>query len=493
MSVPQAQMMQLPRRWPLAAQPSNRGSTTLKDARIINAILEKDPTTQEWQVQKRPGYSLYNTLANGNGGNGVYYWAPAAAGIGAGLYSIFNFGLNSVLYRDSAFISNVPTLNIGQVYLFAEMQSGTPALLMLNPAGSIASNPLVYTQNGSTIHQPAIPSTGGRLVGVAALDQTAYVMDDLCNIYGSAVGDPSTWNALNVIPANSISGNGRGLVQILQYLFALKSNSLELFIDNGSPPPGSPLIQIKEGNSNYGCVTSASIQVIDNVLIYLSANKNSSPFLVRVDGTAVTPISTPPIERLFGVQTFNTLVSWAFRIAGHRLYGLTSFGNNLTLVYDMDENFWYQWTDVPSPGVAFTPYPFVSTSAQSGLAGIYGQTFTGKNVYAILPADLAPTDAGGVSPVDIYTPSTDFDTRRRKTLHRMYFRGDQTPGSILQIRRSNDDFKSWSNFRKVDLGRKNPYIDNEGTFIKRAYHFHHACPTDFRLRSADLQMDRGTI
>ena len=94
---------------------------------------------------------------------------------------------------------------------------------------------------------------------------------------------------------------------------------------------------------------------------------------------------------------------------------------------------------------------------------------------------------------DIVTPIFDGATGRRKQCGRMDVVGDQVLGSILQVRVSDDDYQSWSNFRLVDLGMKKPHLTNCGTFQKRAYHLRHATNTPFRLQSIDLQYDIGTL
>lgn len=478
--------MQKPARWPLVAQAANRGESFLKDARLVNAIAEKDPNTGEWQVQKRIGYTLGYTVAGANVGGGCYNWGPINTG--KNLYSVFCSGLTSSLFIDGAVTgaSSLDRINSGQKFNFVETQGQATRYLVF--AGPFT----VYYTSGAGWTAAPIPAHGAFIRGLAYLDSTIYFMDELCNIYGSSLDNPTiAWSATNRIIANKIAGDGIGLINLLQYVIALKSNSREVFYDAGNPT-GSPLSPIDGALSNYGCVDQGSVQVIDNVLFYLSSNKTVSPQLVRVDNLVETVISTPSIDRLFDTAQQSLIpggiISWTFKQGGHRFYGITVQNSNVTLVYDIDQNLWYQWTS--STGGFF---PFVATG--------YGGSGTNHAIQGILDGSIyffdgaynTPTDNGVITPVDIYTPSTDFMTRRGKTLHRMYIRSDQTPGSILYIRRSNNDYKTWSNFRRLDLGKNNPYIDNEGTFIKRAYNFRHASQTDFRIRSADLQMDFGTI
>jgi len=100
------------------------------------------------------------------------------------------------------------------------------------------------------------------------------------------------------------------------------------------------------------------------------------------------------------------------------------------------------------------------------------------------------TDPAGSFDVDIYTPNTDLGTRKRKVLMRMDFLADQQP-AYLGIRFSDDDFKTFSQFRQVDLNQKRPSLTNCGTFRRRAYHMHHNAPYSLRLEGVELDVLLG--
>ena len=103
------------------------------------------------------------------------------------------------------------------------------------------------------------------------------------------------------------------------------------------------------------------------------------------------------------------------------------------------------------------------------------------------------TDDGSKIIVDIYTPIFDANTTRRKQLNMMYFVGDQDVGSVLYIRRSEDDYQTWSNFRSVRLDVKRPHLSGCGTFSRAAYHFRHWSNTPLRMQAVEIQYDLGTL
>ena len=77
----------------------------------------------------------------------------------------------------------------------------------------------------------------------------------------------------------------------------------------------------------------------------------------------------------------------------------------------------------------------------------------------------------------------------------MYFSSDKVGGSKMLARYNDEDFSpsGWSNFREIDLNQTHPYLDQDGSFTRRAYHFRHYSRLPFRIKSADLQMDLGTL
>lgn len=477
-------------RWPLVAQPSNRSESWTKDARLVNAFAEKDPNTGEWIVQKRIGYSLDYSVPNMYA-NGMYSYAWQW-GAAPNVYSIFTdgSGAHATMYKDGAVFGapiGIQGYQAGQNYFFVEDNANPHRHLIFGNGLTI------YYADGyvGTWTAPTLPSHG-KIVGLAYLDQTIYCMDVYGTIFNSAFNDPSTWSGSQVT-ANAIPGDGIALVSQLNYVIALKTNSMEVFYDAANPPPGSPLSPVPGALSNYGCVLGTA-QVIDDLVFFCTSNRTVSPQVVRLDNLQVRIVSVPPVEKMLDqipvVYTSVTVVSsWTFKHGGHRFYGITFQGTStqpgFTLVYDIDQNLWYQWTD------QYGNYWPVNAMAADGLGRHVLQGMLDGNVYLFEGDYEYPTDNGIVSPVEIYTPNTDFGTRKHKILSKMYFNTDQTPGSILYVSRSDDDYQTWSIPRRVDLSKKRPEMRNEGTFTRRAYHFRHVSPTPLRIRSVDLLMKMG--
>jgi hypothetical protein len=332
--------------------------------------------------------------------------------------------------------------------------------------------------------------------GWAYLDGTLYVMDESAGIYGTStlsfggiggLDDPRLWDPLNLIVARTGHGDGVSVAMHLSYLVAFKEESTEFFYDAVNPI-ASPLASVQGAHSHYGCLAVDSIQDIKGVLIWISSSRTRTPQIVALDNLNTKPISTSPVERLLQNADFTEVSSWNFEHYGHRFYGVTIKNSNITLVYDLDEGMWYQWTDASG-----NYWPIVTHAGRTAPQASYVQHESNGKIYLVGEDYIYPSDDGVLFPVDIYTPNFDGGVDRRKTLNAMFFTADQQTGSKLQVRFSDDDYQSWTNFREVNLGNKKPVLTNCGTFIHRAWHFRHIHNTPFRIGSVGLQVDLGTL
>jgi hypothetical protein len=198
-------------------------------------------------------------------------------------------------------------------------------------------------------------------------------------------------------------------------------------------------------------------------------------------------ISTPPIERLLSDVVFTTVYSWVLKLDGHTFYVLTSVQANITLVYDIREQLWWQWTDADGNYV-----PIVASSYNSSNQHLLQHVSNGK-VYVVSSSYF--NDDGAVITVDLYTPNWDGGVDRRKMATTLRFLADREVGSVLQIRHNDKDYAvdAWTRWRTVDLGAERPLLTNLGTFNRRAHHVRHQSNTRLRLEAMDMQLDIGTL
>ena len=508
----QAQTMEVPKKLPLFPSITSRnpniytgGAGTgayLKDARLVNAYAEYDALNDDYIVHKRFGLSSPAFAPSVNGGLGLYrtsnspgyYWPGNFKGRD---YTVCGNGV-AALYENGVVYGGLTAFDSFTQMSFCEIPPQTGDLnntLLLNSSsfsGFYAYEPKLTLGAGTlTLINPAIFSTYATCKGMVYLDGTTYIMDGAGNIYGSPLNNIfGTWSALNVIQASLTADPGVYLARQLSYVVALKSASTQIFYDAGAPLPNSPLAPVQGAYIPYGCKSADSVQTLDTMLFWMTGNVTISPQIIMMENLAVKIVSTPALDRLLSGFIGGPVYSWTLKHGGHRLYGLTVTDINMTLVFDVDQNLWYIWTNSIGNywqvvSVSYTGTPGVS-------ADIYAQ-HTNGSVYVLDEDYVYPSDNGVLFPVDIYTPNFDGGADRKKTLSMMRIHADKVPGSYLDIRHSEDVYQSYSQFRRVDLNLKRPYLDNCGTFNRRAWHFRHMAPTPFRISGVSLQMDLGTL
>jgi len=471
----------IPKRWPLVTTDQHRSAETSeieKDARLVNCYAELEPMSGDYQIEKRPGLGSSVAIgANGDIGLGMFSWNTIAGG--SAIYSIFN----NKVYR--GVVAFAGTVNTQGSYRFEIVGVGAAQKLAFGNGFDG-----YYTDGVNVTHIVDVDFPSDFCRGFAYLDGTLYVMRIDGGIQGSAIDDPANWDPLNLVFARSAPGDGVALIRHLTYVVALKTTSTEAFYDAGNPT-GSPLSRVDGGFIAVGCRSADSVGEVDGMHFWLSlSNQSKTLQIVKLENLQISVVSTPPIERVLTkfMTVNNSIQGYCLKIVGHRFYIITELSAAFALVYDIDQKLWYQWYSV-------TNWPFVSAAPGVVTTNFFQwiqHTTTGK-VYQVDSDYVFPNDDGTLFPVDIYTPNVDFGIRRKKSLNAIMINADQTRGSELLVRSSEDDYTNWTNFRKVNLGLRQPILSGLGSFFKRAYNFRHFKNTSFRIQSVDLQMDLGTF
>lgn len=474
----------IPLRWPLVTTQQNRGSDLTKDARIVNAYAELDQQSGGYMVRKRVGLLKSPYVTASGIGRGMYYWSQIS-----GTGDIF-FILGNTLYRDGVSIGTIAppvatTAETNGLHRFVQIRNPT------NLVVAFADGANGYFTNGVTVtHITDVNFPPTFCPGWAYLNGYLYVMTYNGAIMGTAnVDDPAVWDPLNVIIARTEPDGGVCLTKNLVYVVALKEWTTEIFYDSGITESGggSTLRPVQGGFIPYGCLSAATVQDMDGTLLWAALGKKSPPQVVRMDNLQVTVISTPAVERLLKSAPGPGYLSFCFKSDGHRFYGLTIKSLNRTLIYDLDQNLWYPWTDPDG-----NYFPIIANTVDVNGSQLFQHETNGLIYYA---SEATHSDDLIPFPVDIYTPNFDAGVGRKKHLSQMMFNADRVAGSVLNVRCNDYDYDpdKWTNFRQVRLGNQVPTLENCGTFRRRAYHFRHQADTAFRIDSIDLQLDIGTL
>jgi hypothetical protein len=217
--------------------------------------------------------------------------------------------------------------------------NGTSGTVTISPATRTWSNPTTVTASGTVANYPAIT-----VRGIVYLDGTYYVMTPQGSIYGSAIDDPLTWTALNVIQSQGEPDGGIALARQLNLIVSFGAYSTEFFYDANNPPPGSPLLPYSSAMLEVGCAVAESVTLADNSIFFLGVSRQKGRGLYSLTGTTPQYLSNPFIDRIFNKDDLVAVSSFCVRIGGHLFYIIYLGTSQVTLVYDVTSTEWATWT-----------------------------------------------------------------------------------------------------------------------------------------------------
>jgi hypothetical protein len=94
----------------------------------------------------------------------------------------------------------------------------------------------------------------------------------------------------------------------------------------------------------YGCVAVYSVALVAESVLWLSQDKTGSLILLRGAGYQAKRVSNHAIEQIWSTYaTVSDAVAWGMQFKGHSWYVLTFPTQNVTWVYDLATNQWFQW------------------------------------------------------------------------------------------------------------------------------------------------------
>jgi len=374
-------------------------------------------------------------------------------------------------------------------------------ITITNPGSGYVTAPTVtITDSGSGVNATAssllsyFPTTG-LVAGVAFLDAYVFVGTPAGRVYSCNVGDPTIWNPLDYITAEAESDQSVAICKHLNYVMNFGQWSLEFFYDNANPID-SPLAAATSYKVEVGCANGDSVVPFEQTVAWIGTSLSNGKGIFLLDGTAPTRISTAYIDRILGNSDMSKVTAYSFKMNGHMFYVCSLHDLNITLVYDFNEKMWNQWT------------MYAVGTATSGVTGIYAEQYFRpsyftkvNNDYYLLDddngtmytmSDLYYTDAGAPIYYRVVSDIVDNGTTKRKFYQRLEIVGDKV-GAIMKVRHTGNDYKTWSNYRSVDLSKPRAQIYLGGADRRRAWEFLCTDAVPLRLDSAEIDFKIGEI
>lgn len=327
--------------------------------------------------------------------------------------------------------------------------------------------------------------------GVVALDGFAFIIGNheatsdtdfsFSRIYNSNLGDFGVWGATDFIASNK-PGFLKSLALHHRHIVAFGENSIEFFYNAGHQV-GSPLTNRLDLSYDIGLIPSFLYGTDDNVhsrivrygdrLFFIGRPHKGSAGIYVLDNFKVIQISTPAVERLLkddgssvirGVLSFNNK---DFLIVNHDPFA------SFSLVLDLEENIWYEWTVNYDRGVVGKK---LAISGSSSL-------FNAKTL----------KDDGTNYEISIITPrinDIDGNSRGLRKFCNFIIIDSDSPGvkTEVGVSFSDDDYQTFSSSRIIDINNKRKRAFRWGHFFERAYKISYTGDNNFKLYTLDMDI-----
>ena len=375
--------------------------------------------------------------------------------------------------------------------------NGTTITVDIAHTGAV-SGTITFTDLGSNgVLTPSLNSfpDGPYVSGVVFLDNYVFIGTSTNRIYNSALGDPTTWGALDYLTFEQTTDTLVGIAKHLNYLVAFGKVSTQFFYDQANPA-GSPLGVAASYTSEVGCANGDSIVATSNTVLWIGTSKTFGRSVYIMDGVSAIRVSNANIDRHLEADGLSNVTAYCYTVNGHTLYILTLHNTNQTLVYDLTEKMWYTWTqysmqsnDQPNPGTYQESYFRPTFYAEVGNVPYVLDDDTGTLYYF----DVNTYQDNGQS---IYcrtvTDIMDNGSTKRKFYGRLEIIGDKV-AATMQIRHSGDDYNTWSNYRTVDLNASRSQVYLSGADRRRAWEFLVTSNAPLRLDAAEVDFRIGEM
>jgi len=174
---------------------------------------------------------------------------------------------------------------------------------------------------------------------------------------------------------------------------------------------------------------------------------------------------------------------------GHLFFLINLPSQHRTIVYDMDEKLWHEWTSWTAGRehevFLYNHATDINTGAVFLLSSIHG------DIYKLDPSYYQ--DETDPITVEIRTNKYDMDTYNRKFGSAVRLVGDRySTSNIVNLSWTDDDYQTYPVTAPIDLNDDYPAYQRLGSFRRRAWKLKHALNLPLRLESLELVYDEGS-
>jgi len=464
-------------RLPLIGALSNRTASGDKDQRFVNIYPETRKVDQIESIkifmQKRAGLDLYKNYSTGEG-RGIILFKD----------TLF-FVIGNKVWVDTPTPSALITLatSTGPVGMVLGNSSLTGDYLFLcdGTNGYVITSTVAYTQvtdlDFPTPHVPSPTFIDGYVLLAKGSD-----------VYNCDLDDPLSWNTTNFLSAEIFPDPVVALARQNNQVVVFGSSSVEFFYDAANAS-GSPLSNNDGTVIRVGCAAPYCIYQSEMYTAYIGQTASGGRAVWFIEGFKPYKVSDEYIERILEQEVDMTdCYGFGIRVLGHMFFVINLITTNRTLVFDVDEKLWHEW----SSNNGGSHSRFKSNFAVDGTDGItYVQGDTDGSVYTMNPSHYTDDDSGNIL-VELVTNKFDMDTYNRKFGSTLIVVGDQySTSNTIDVSWTDDDYQTFNTPYSVELSEDYPTVKQLGSFRRRAFKLEHALDKPLRLETLEIYYKEG--
>lgn len=461
------------------------------DYSLMNGVFEFDRTQglkDEFRgIQKRDGVQVYLPAPNTDTRLGFYYWDKWNVNLlffGNNLF-VYSGLNNSLIFTASTPYTNTsPSLGITE-YLY---DTGEISLIVTNGTTLIeikTTDGVTYTQTTGT--DPDMPVPHNTKI-VFMNGYLFLIKSGTADIYNSDLNAPLAFTSGDFISAESFPDGVVSIVRLNTYIAAFGSSSIELFYDAANVS-GSPLKKYDISVRKIGLLST--VCEYENQLIFVGKSFNTPPKVYIMEDLRLQEINDPVIVRWLASLSSNDITVSIIQHTGHCFFVISA--GNQTWQYDLEFKTWSKLNSNFING-----FPIENSFVQKGK---YNSIFTFKEspgIYTFTQGygldDLGIGNVGIPYIFEVYTEKTNFNTYRPKFGGRLRIHCDTRSASneVLNVRWSDDDYQSFTNFRTLLISNLGSFMYRLGYFIDRAWNIRYIGAAPLRIYDMELDFTLGT-
>jgi len=467
-------------RLPLIGAYSNRSNDPDKDQRFINAFPETRKVEQldntRIYINKRPGlYEVANVAADAAGRGLVYFTGFFYTIIGDKVYKVSTDGATittAITLPSSTGPCGIVSCNSSTLGDYIFICDGTVGWIIKSDHTATQ----VTDADFPTPHVPSPTFIDGYVLIAKGSD-----------VYNCNVDDPLSWDPSQYLSAEMFPDPIKALARQNNQVVVLGEYSTEFFYDAANAS-GSPLSRNDAAVIQFGIAAPHSVYQNEQFCAWVSQSNSGGRGVWVLEGFKPRKVSDEYIDRIIDAETdISSVNGYGFRTMGHLFFLINLPSQHRTIVYDMDEKLWHEWSS-NSNGVHTSFACDFLADAHIGAAYVLHNS--NGCVYKVDPTKY--TDDGTTILVDVTTNKYDMDTYNRKFMRAVRPVGDRySVGNTLNLRWSDDDYVTWSNTKTIELSDDFPNWSRLGSFRRRAFNMKHALNYPLRLESLEVSFYEG--